>query len=139
MSLRPQERHPSRIISKERNFLFHHLLDATAIPIDPRQVRPNGEWDGATHCHDVEGANWVMFVLTHHVEETDTYHLLYMSRSDYFDDETKNYTYGDGLTVLIDRGKTEEELLQASAKYQEQMDNDLERLAPVIQLIKSLD
>ena len=139
MGMRPAERHPSRIISKENNFLFHHFLDATASPIGdiPKDEWGIG-WDGATHFHGpIEGENWVLYVLTHYVPETDTYHLLYMSRSDYFDNEKDNYTYGDGLTVIIDRGKTQEEL--SEAKYQKLMDEDLERIAPVIQLIKSID
>ena len=135
MSLRPQERHPSRIISKTNNFLFYHFLDATALPTN---IIPddewNDEWDGATHFHGpIEGENWVLFVLTHYVPETDTYHLLYMSRSDYFDNEKDHYTYGDGVTVIIPRGKTREQLLE------KEMNMELETLAPVIQLIKSLD
>jgi hypothetical protein len=135
MGMRPAERHPSRIISKENNFLFHHFLDATALPVEgvPDNKWDN-DWDGVTHMHGpIEGENWVLYVLTHYVPETDTYHLLYMSRSDYIDIDTDN----DGLTVIIDRGKTQEEL--SEAKYQKLMDEDLERIAPVIQLIKSID
>ena len=135
MGMRPAERHPSRIISKENNLLFYHFLDATALPVEgvPDNKWDN-EWDGVTHMHGpIEGENWVLYALTHYVPETDSYHLIYMSRSDYFDSEKDNYTYGDGLTVLIPRGKTREELLE------KEMNKDLDHLAPVIQLIKSLD
>jgi len=125
MGIRPGERHPSRAINKENNWLGTLLLDSTAyrIPNDPDMP----DLEGATHSHVIEGENFVVMILTHYNEDTETYLLLSIDRSEY------NVGDESGLTKLLARGKTREQLDEQNAREVEPSD---EHMAQIISMFK---
>ena len=72
----------------------------------------------------ITGSNFVLYILTHYVEEIDTYYLLQITKST-FNPPKDDPTYG--VTTLLPRGKTSEEL-----RAREELSD--ENLAEVINL-----
>lgn len=138
MGLRPGEQHPSRAVTAANNYLGKLALDASARPIDHDDEGWATDVDGATHCHTIEGGNkFVLQVLTHYVELTDTYYLLEVCKSELLSDkDLETYIPGQGITVLLKRGKTKEELDKQNANAEEPSD---EHMAQVLSMFKELN
>jgi hypothetical protein len=128
MGIRPGERHPARAINKDNNWLGTLLLDSTAyrIPNDPDMP----DLEGATHSHVIEGENFVVMVLTHYNEDTETYMLLSVDKSEYGSSDAS------GLTTVLARGKTREQLDDQNAREVEPSD---EHMAQVIAMFKEMN
>jgi hypothetical protein len=138
MGLRPIERHPSRIISKDTNFLFFTMLQASKIPVD--EVAKCGEpemqdfdWDGVTHVHELETEESLIQIRTHYDEANDRYCLLDFTISALFslDDEFPENPEDTVITV-VSRGKTSEEL-----QLRDELTDD--NLAEVINIFKEMN
>jgi len=139
MGLRPIEKHPSRIISKDNNFLFFTMLQASKITIEEVTERWIGcemqafDWDGVTHVHVLETEESLIQIRTHYDKPNDRYCILDFTISEllYLDDEPPENPEDNVITV-VSRGKTSEEL-----QLRDELTDD--NLAEVINIFKEMN
>ena len=138
MGLRPIERHPSRIINKDNNFLFFTMLQASKRPVS--EATPCGDpdewafdWEGVSHFHELETEESLIQIRTYYDEENDRYCVIDFVIARLFGLNDPEPQPGEETVItVIKRGKTSEEL-----RLREELSDD--SIAAVIDLFKEMN